>query len=200
MDKTELLSSKLKNKEIAEMLGVSIITVVRMRKTLGISSSNRGAPKGERPHTKTGWFRPCDVCGKDMWVRPSETNRKYCSRECMSVSEEQRNKMRSIDRSYMLTEEYRNKMSKDTTPAYKRYANRVHKLTQKIYEENEHIINPEGHQRTLCGTDGGYQLDHIIPVRYGFDNNIPAEELARIDNLRMLPWKQNLLKRDRIDG
>lgn len=193
MDKTELLSSNLTNKEIAGMLGVSIPTVCRMRKALGIPSSNKGSPKGERPWMKTRTYKACVVCGKETH------NHKYCSRECMYKSEEQRNKMRSIDRSYMLTEEYRNKLTKETTSAYKRYANRVHKLTQKIYEENKHIINPEGYERTLCGVEDGYQLDHIVPVRYGFDNNITPEELSKVDNLRMIPWKQNLLKRDRID-
>lgn len=199
MDKKEILSSKLKNKEIAEMLGVTVPTICRWRKTLGISSSNRGAPKGERPHMKTGSFSSCDVCGKDIWIRPSEINRKYCSRECMSVSEEHRDKMRSIDRSYMYTEEYRSKMSKETTPAYKRYANRVHKLTQKVYEENKHTINPKRYERTLCGVDGGYQLDHIVSVRFGFDNNISPEKLSEVDNLRMIPWKQNLLKSDKVE-
>lgn len=176
------------------MLGVSVPTVCRMRKALGVPSSNKGSPKGERPWMKTRTYKACAVCGKETY------NHKYCSRECMSVSEEQKNKMRSIDRSYMKTEEYIKRVSKDTTPAYKRYANKVHRLSQRIYEEYEHIINPDSYERTLCGVEGGYQLDHIIPVRYGFDNNIPPEELARVDNLRMIPWKQNLLKRDKLEG
>lgn len=194
MDKKELLSSKLTNKEIAGMLGVSVPTVCRMRKALGVPSSNKGSPKGERPWMKTRTYKACAVCGKETY------NHKYCSRECMSVSEEQKNKMRSIDRSYMKTEEYIKRVSKDSTPAYKRYANKVHKLTQKIYEENVDTINPYGYVRTLCGVEGGYQLDHIIPIRHGFDNNIPPEELSKVDNLRMIPWKQNLLKRDQIEN
>jgi hypothetical protein len=83
-------------------------------------------------------------------------------------------------------------LRKATTPAYRSYANKVHRLTRIIYEENEHIINPNNHPRTICGVEGGYQLDHIITIRYGFENNIPAEEIARVENLRMLSWKENL--------
>jgi hypothetical protein len=42
--------------------------------------------------------------------------------------------------------------------------------------------------------DGGYQLDHIVPLRYGFDNGITPEEISSLNNLRLLPWKQNLTK------
>lgn len=194
MDKKELLSSKLTNKEIAGILGVSVPTVCRMRKALSVPSSNKGSLKGQRPWLRTRIYKSCAVCGKETH------NHKYCSRECMYKSEEYKDMLRSIDKSYMYTEEYQEKLRKDTTPAYKRYANKVHRLSQRIYEEYEHIINPDSYERTLCGVEGGYQLDHIIPVRYGFDNNIPPEELARVDNLRMIPWKQNLLKRDKLEG
>jgi len=53
--------------------------------------------------------------------------------------------------------------------------------------------------RTLCGVEGGWQLDHIIPIKYGFDNNIPPELIADISNLQMLPWKDNRTKSDKID-
>ncbi len=39
-----------------------------------------------------------------------------------------------------------------------------------------------------------YHIDHIIPIIYGYKNNIPAEEIGHINNLRPLYWKDNLLK------
>jgi len=74
------------------------------------------------------------------------------------------------------------------------YARKVHGLSQKTYEENIDIINPNRFKRTLCGVEGGYQLDHIISVRECFEQNIPVEEASRVENLRMLPWKENLMR------
>ena len=51
----------------------------------------------------------------------------------------------------------------------------------------EHSDKPRG----LCGVDGAYQLDHIISVKCGFDNNISPEIIGAIGNLQFLPWKEN---------
>lgn len=64
-------------------------------------------------------------------------------------------------------------------------------LSYRIHREE---INPEGFVRTLCGIDGGYQLDHIMSIKHGFDNNIDPRELSKKENLQMLPWKVNLIK------
>jgi 5-methylcytosine-specific restriction endonuclease McrA len=100
----------------------------------------------------------------------------------------------------MKTPEYSIAKSKDTTPAYRRYAGKVHRLSHKIYENNLDVLNPNSYNRTLCGVEDGYQLDHIISIKYGFDNNIPPETLSRIDNLRLIPWKDNLLKGSHVLG
>jgi hypothetical protein len=42
--------------------------------------------------------------------------------------------------------------------------------------------------------DGAYQLDHITSISEGFSKNISPEVIADMSNLRMLPWKENLLK------
>ena len=80
------------------------------------------------------------------------------------------------------------------TPAYKKYAGRVYHLTKKIYNTYKEEINPNNYPRTLCGVDGGYQLDHIISVKEGFDNGIPPEEIAKKENLQMLTWQENRAK------
>jgi hypothetical protein len=63
-------------------------------------------------------------------------------------------------------------------------------LTFEKIRWQKSIINT--HKRTLSGIDGGYQLDHIISIKFGFDNNISPEALSEKSNLRMLPWKKNL--------
>jgi len=41
-----------------------------------------------------------------------------------------------------------------------------------------------------------YHLDHIVPISYGRDNNIPPELIASIENLRFIPSQDNMSKRD----
>lgn len=76
-------------------------------------------------------------------------------------------------------------------PKFQEYAYKVRLITEKTYKENEKIINPLNYTRSLCGTENGYQLDHIISVKFGFDNNIPPEIIGGLENLQMLPWKEN---------
>lgn len=71
-------------------------------------------------------------------------------------------------------------------------------LTEKTYRSNKQLINPFNHPRGKAGVDGAYQLDHIISRRYCFDNNIPSELCAHPDNLRFIPWLENIKKGKRI--
>ncbi len=74
---------------------------------------------------------------------------------------------------------------------FKKYQNRVHKLTKKI----KHLI--EGYDEKKhgkMGILGAYQIDHIIDIKYGFDNNISPEKIADISNLRFIPWEENIKK------
>lgn len=129
----------------------------------------------------------CKICDTQI-----KKPRIYCSRVCMHQCEVYKDKLRQADRSYMLTEAYIRTRTKVTTPDYKRYVNKVHRLSDKTYLENKHLINPHDFPRTLAGVDEGYQLDHIVSIKTGFESNIAAQELARVENLRMLPWRHNL--------
>lgn len=74
------------------------------------------------------------------------------------------------------------------TSEYKKYLSKVQSHTRKQdVSALDHFDKP----RTLCGVEGGYQLDHIISVKIGFVNNIPPEVIGNINNLQFLPWKQN---------
>lgn len=77
---------------------------------------------------------------------------------------------------------------------FKEYSSKVRILTEKNYENNIKILNPNNYKRTLCGIDGGYQLDHIKSIKYCFDNDISIEECSDIKNLQLLPWKLNRSK------
>lgn len=170
--------------EIANKLNIGTATASRWRKTLGVVLG-RGSKKGKpRPWQIKQEERFCLTCNKSFFVSPAK-KKLYCSLSCST---------KNIDRSYMQTEEYRNILKKDTTPEYTRYCNRVHRLSKKVYEQFKHEINPNNHPRGLAGEQGVYHLDHIVSIRYGFDNNILPEEVARKENLQMLPWKENISK------
>jgi len=80
------------------------------------------------------------------------------------------------------------------TSDYQRYRKIVDVLTEKNYVKHQKIINPNSLPRTLCGVEGGYQLDHILSVHEGFKLKIDSIKIADITNLQMLPWKENLKK------
>jgi hypothetical protein len=82
---------------------------------------------------------------------------------------------------------------------FKSYANKVRWLTEKTYKLFENVINPSKLPRTLCGIDGGYQLDHIKSIKFGFQNGITPEELSSVNNLQMLPWQINRKKHHNIE-
>lgn len=176
--------------EIQEQYNISSSTITRTKKKHGIKTKRKTG--SGRP--KTGTYYKCKKESCNNLVYGQEPGKHYCSKSCYRTCEKYLEKMRTIDRSYMYTEEYSKKLSKDDTPEYKKYAGYVHRLSEKVYQKNIDIINPNRYPRTVAGVDGGYQLDHIIEIRFGFDNNIPPEVLCEVENLRMLPWKENLAR------
>jgi hypothetical protein len=89
---------------------------------------------------------------------------------------------------------YQERYNNVNSEEYKRYARKVHRLSGKIYTENIDIINPNRYTRTLCGVEGGWQLDHIITIKECYKRGMTPEEASDISNLRMLPWKDNLMR------
>jgi hypothetical protein len=52
-------------------------------------------------------------------------------------------------------------------------------------------------KRGMSGIDGAYQIDHKLSINFGFLNSIPPYIIGNINNLEMLPWKDNIIKRDK---
>jgi hypothetical protein len=75
---------------------------------------------------------------------------------------------------------------KESFSEREKYYKRVRSLTesQPLYK----LKNYDKRGKT------GYHLDHIIPVSYGYANNIPPEAIADISNLQMLPYDENIKK------
>jgi hypothetical protein len=82
----------------------------------------------------------------------------------------------------------------DTLPERKRYYYDVWRLT----EANVHLIeNYDPELRGLAGKDGAYQIDHIVPISIGFARGMRSDEIAAAENLRFIPWQDNLEKGSR---
>jgi hypothetical protein len=43
-----------------------------------------------------------------------------------------------------------------------------------------------------------YHIDHIVPIIYGYKNNIPAKVIGNILNLRMLYYTENIEKSNKM--
>lgn len=83
----------------------------------------------------------------------------------------------------------------NTPPEFFKYQSKVHKLTRKV----AHLI--EGYDKKKqgkCGVEGAYQIDHIVSIKYGFENNMEPEKIADIQNLRFIPWEENLKRRSKV--
>ena len=85
-----------------------------------------------------------------------------------------------------------------SAPEWKRYRSEVTKLTRLAYRKHKSSINPTNLPTGRAGTEGAYHLDHIVPVRYCFDNNIPVTVCAHWSNLQMLGWRDNVGSRDKL--
>ena len=188
-----LLKSTKTNQEIGNILGKHHVTISRERLKLGIPAK-RGVPQ-----------KLVDINCRNCKISflPYTSTMIYCSQKCAAIFNGTTDKMNYIRSQNLINhrtiERGWGKWKKNPkTPEFRKYSNRVAVLTKKVYQKYKDIINPNNYKRTLAGVEGGYQLDHIISVKYGFDHNIPPEEISDLKNLQMLPWKTNLNKRDKI--
>lgn len=118
----------------------------------------------------------CSVCGCDVM---------YLSR-CCAISHDKNN-----DTCTDCIKPTKESKSKDKAKDI--YYKRVWELTENSFKENKSRLE-NGDKRGFKQ----YHIDHIIPIAYGYKNNIPAETIAHIDNLRMLYHKENMIKGAKI--
>lgn len=187
--RTEEIKQKQREKMLEKVKQYDFNDIDKKRKeTIKKNGTTLGRKKG-CIGKKLGRNKKCKCCSNEFWVKPSTENRKYCSRTCKYSDPE----MIAV---YVEKLTYgRIKKSKENahnTLEYKQYKNKVHRLSQKTYVDYKDTINPQNHPRTLCGVEGGYQLDHIKTVKECFDGGILPEVVADYKNLRMLPWKENV--------
>ena len=167
--------------KICKMVNASEPTVSKAREKLGISTI-RGNRTGSNRGGKIQCVCQNTKCGKEIATLRSKF-RKFCSHSCQQVAANVAGKGAGS-----------RKMRNPDMPEYKKYVSAVHRITREVYAKHVESINPNGYPRTLCGVEGGWQLDHIIPIKECFERGIEPVEAAAVSNLRMLPWKENLMR------
>ena len=82
---------------------------------------------------------------------------------------------------------------------WKDYKLQVEILSNKYYNENKAMMNPLDHPRMKPNSHpNAVNLDHIIPIIYGFKNGLSPELIADGRNLRIICATQNLRKKQKL--
>lgn len=168
--------SEMPSREVAEKIGVCMMTIYRLRKKLGIKANGR-INNGRLENKERRICRRKD-CNIVFYVVPSRT-KSYCSHSCHTQDAKpwENRKKRKFDYD---------------TASYNQYKKAVYKESNIVYEENIETINPNRYLRARNGTKNAWQLDHIKPVVECFKEGWTIEEASAVSNLRMLPWKDNV--------
>lgn len=85
---------------------------------------------------------------------------------------------------------HRWKANKEKDPDFTLYQKITRNLTSKNYRRHKSIINPYD----LPRSKRQYHVDHIVSVKTGFENGILPYIIASVENLQMLPSKDNYRK------
>jgi len=83
----------------------------------------------------------------------------------------------------------------DDLSDYELYRREVFKYTNM----NDLTVLENFDKRARAGIEGGYNLDHNYSISQGYINGISPELIGSIKNLRMIPWKENVVKQGKCE-
>lgn len=83
-------------------------------------------------------------------------------------------------------EEYERKLGER-----EKYYKKVRRLTE---QQPLHLLENHEKRAHFTNSENPYHLDHIVPVCYGWLNEIPEEIISDISNLRFIPARDNIKK------
>jgi len=84
----------------------------------------------------------------------------------------------------------------DSLPKKDKYYKQVKKITEK---QPLYLLENNDLRAHIAKDKEAYHLDHIVPIIYGFLNNISPEIIGDISNLRFIPWRENLSKSSKYE-
>jgi hypothetical protein len=201
MHKKQIPWNKGKNKEndfrVAKQ-AQSLIGIIRSEETRRkISDSKKGSKPWNKGKTAEDDSRILSGLRNGMYGKTHTNEVKQLLRELGKIKfGGKNNPWYGKNRSGELSPRYKPEILKRK---YKNYLNKVTWLTEQTYCKYIKEINPNNFPRTLCGIRGGYQLDHIYPIYKGFLYSISPEDISKKENLRMLTWKKNRIKSDKLN-
>lgn len=88
----------------------------------------------------------------------------------------------------------RRKISEQDYKDYQKYKRAVYSASRKTYNKNINLLNPLSLLLGRCGVIGAHQIDHKVPISLGYQLKIPVDIMSTVENLQLMPWKDNLHK------
>lgn len=94
----------------------------------------------------------------------------------------------------------RRKISEEDYQDYQRYKRAVYSASRKTYNQNASLLNPKGLLLGRSGTPNAHQIDHKVPISVGYHLKIPVVIMSIVENLQIMPWKDNLVKSNKHEA
>jgi hypothetical protein len=94
----------------------------------------------------------------------------------------------------------RRKISEEDYQNYQRYKRAVYSASRKTYNQNISLLNPNGLLLGRSGAQDAHQIDHKVPISVGYQLKIPVVVISMVENLQIMPWKENLIKSNRHES
>ena len=136
-------------------------------------------------HFDNPWF--CKSCARNGSRNPMFGLSNPCT------SERRENIRKSRFEMWERPEYRENRPKRRVDSGYERYRLEVWKYTQR--NDLSVLDGYEKRGKMKCGTDNT-NLDHIYSIKDGYENQVPAEIVGNIVNLRFVHWKENRDKGD----
>ena len=135
----------------------------------------------------------------DLTVRNKECGHVFTSRKGNLLNRDVTCPVCNVERKRARLKANSDEMHKNsivTKTGFKKYRQLVDRATRATYKDHKNKINPHDYPRALAGEEG-YHLDHIVSVKFCFQNDIPIEICSDYKNLQMIEWKANLTKKSK---
>ena len=156
-----------------------------LKKTGALRCPNCRGKHGQANRKTKPPGRPIGIKNKDNTKNAISSRKTILEYNKNKITKEQREKGIASRHGFSSYEEYRQSL-----PAWRRYKNEVKRLTE---QQPLHILENYD-KRGVNGKTGVYTLDHIISLAKGFKENIDPALISHMSNLKMVPWKDNILK------
>lgn len=150
-----------------------------------------------KPRSQTKVECKCDRCSKIFVRKFSNIHHDFCNECIRNYLDSERMKGNTLGEAnkgkklISMTGELHPRWNPNKTE-FQKYSRRVHWLTRKKKEIWSKWKNAD--KIELCGKKDGYQLDHKVSIKYGFDNHIVPELIADVRNLEIISWCENRIK------